>query len=95
MDLFNAYFASVFLPKADANYPVSINNMQISDFQITTEEVENCLGNLDCSKSPGPDGIHPRLLKECRTEIASTLSSLFNKSLSTIVRYPVNGKRKI
>ena len=46
------------------------------------------LSKLDVNKAAGPDGITNRILKETAAEIAPSLSSLFNLSLSTGV-FPV------
>ena len=40
------------------------------------------LHNLKPNKSPGPDEIHPRLLKELARELAHPMTLLFYKSLS-------------
>ena len=40
------------------------------------------LSNLKTSKSPGPDGVHPRLLKELSRELSQQLLILFNKTLN-------------
>ena len=40
------------------------------------------LSNLKTSKSPGPDGVHPRLLKELSRELSQPLLILFNKTLN-------------
>ena len=84
-ELFNEYFASVFLPKSSTNNrkldcmnPKTFE--EISSIEISECEVEHYLNNLDTSKAYGPDGIPPRLLKECSKEISSSLCSLFNKS---------------
>ena len=46
----------------------------------TPSEVENHLKNLDINKSPGPDHLSPRILKECALELSNSLCNLFNKS---------------
>ena len=45
------------------------------------DEVESCLNNLDHTKASGPDQILGRLLKLTATEIAPSLTRLFNHSL--------------
>jgi len=40
---------------------------------------------MNVYKSPGPDLIHPRILKELATEIAEPLTVLFNNSLEDSV----------
>ena len=37
---------------------------------------------LKTDKSPGPDNIHPRILKETADSISSSLYTLFNLSLN-------------
>ena len=42
----------------------------------------NILKTLDVSKAAGPDGLSPRVLKECAYQIVSPLCHIFNMSLS-------------
>ncbi len=77
----------MFLPRSTSNNAdlntSSKTDQELSQIQISEYEVEQCLNNLDTSKAYGPDGIPPRLLKECSKEISPSLCSLFNKSLAT------------
>ena len=41
----------------------------------------NALKSLNINKSPGPDGIHPRLLKELADILSTPLTTFFNRSL--------------
>ena len=41
------------------------------------------LENINVYKTPGPDGIAPRVLKETKNEICKPLSIIFNKSLNS------------
>ena len=43
--------------------------------------MEKALKSLKAGKSPGPDSIHPRILKELATELAYPLRILFEKSI--------------
>ena len=57
-------------------------NIFISDvYNITEETVSLKLKSLNPNKSPGPDKIYPRLLKELHNELAKPLAILFNLSL--------------
>ena len=56
---------------------------KLCDIQCSVEEVEQYLNNINVSKSPGPDSILPRILKECASIIAPPLASIFNKSFSS------------
>ena len=55
----------------------------LADVAFTTVDVLKHLLNLrkKTDKSPGPDMIHPRLLKECAHELACNLYTLYRESL--------------
>ena len=67
------------------------SDIEISDIELTVEEVSASLSSSDTSKATGPDGIPVRILKECSTEIAPSLCALFNHSLR-IGRFPAEWK---
>ena len=50
---------------------------------LNVQDVIDILKNLNIQKSPGPDAIHPAVLKECRDELANPLYNLFQASLVT------------
>ncbi|KAK7919079.1 hypothetical protein WMY93_010363 [Mugilogobius chulae] len=50
---------------------------------ISVDEVRIEFRRLHGRKSAGPDGISPRLLRECASELAVPLHTIFNKSLQT------------
>ena len=87
-ELFNKYFCSVFLPTTyglnNSEYITSssITDMEISQIEVSVDEVMEHLSELDTTKACGPDKIPARLLKECSEQIAPSLCSLFNHSLS-------------
>ena len=47
--------------------------------QVTTNAVLNKLNLLNANKSAGPDGLHPRVLKELAVSIANPICFLMNK----------------
>ena len=55
--------------------------VQLCDIHLSVDEVESCLINLDHTKASGPDQIPGTLLKLTATEIAPSLTRLFNHSL--------------
>ncbi len=50
-------------------------------FDINTEDVLKAINSLKTNKSPGPDNIYPKILKETKNEIVDALTSIFNLSL--------------
>lgn len=95
-NLFNDHFNSVFNqmdtePPPPGMHPIVPQTEEISTITVSVEEVEEVLSNLNASKSPGPDGITTRLLKELAHEIAAPLTCLFNQSL-TSGKFPLKWK---
>ena len=85
-DILNEFFSSVFTHEDLNNFPKSrtrIFRSKLEDIEITEEIVLDALTSLNGSKSPGPDAIHPRILKECATIIAHPLSLIFKSSLAS------------
>ena len=58
-------------------------DVPLTDFAISTEDVFKHLCKLQPSKSPGPDNLHPRILKELADVLSEPLAILFMKSLET------------
>jgi len=53
----------------------------LCDISFTVSDIEKLLLKLNCNKSPGPDNIHPRILKECATVLSLPLWIMFSASL--------------
>ena len=53
----------------------------MENFQVSTEEVLSVIKSTDINKSSGPDGIHPRIIKECAPTLSPILTHIFNESL--------------
>ena len=62
----------------ERDYEEILENIHI-DYDVVHEKLKK----LKTNKSPGPDKIHPRVLKEVSTSIAYALSKIFNTSLET------------
>ena len=78
------YFSSVYRPASDVNIAqICISHLQLSDLELSLDEVRDHLKSLDTSKASGPDGIPARLLKECCDQIAPSLCAIFNQSLGS------------
>ena len=89
-DVMNDYFASVFTVEDVNNIPepVKIFNStlemdKLNHIEIYEQDVRNKLESLKINKSPGPDGIHAKLLYELRDELVILLTKFFNLSIKT------------
>jgi hypothetical protein len=64
--------------------PFALRTLQtMEEIFVTSDEVTSTLKKLKSSKSPGPDEIHPAMLKLLSESLAPSVTSLFNKSLLT------------
>ena len=83
-NVLNSFFSSVFVKENDEPIPdLEVNiEKELNDIKITENDMLNILKNLNPSKSPGPDKIHPRLIKELSTELADPLHLLFGKTIT-------------
>ena len=65
VELFSKHFSSVFNSPVDrgTDEPLLATTNCISDIVLTEELVKQQLERLDESKSPGPDGVHPKILR--------------------------------
>ena len=84
-EVLNEYFCSVFTREPTENIPdfnCGCNKSNIDYVTITKDQMLKALQKLNINKSPGPDEVNPRILKELANELAHPLSVLFNKSMS-------------
>lgn len=82
--LLNSFFSSVFTDEDTRDMPpCTRQNVEssLSDIVINKEDVYKRLQALNPNKSPGPDGFHPRVLKELAAELSEPLALVFEKSL--------------
>ena len=93
VEIFSAYFASVFTKSPNAHQSAEDHQLEhiLEPLFITPTRVSKRLKALNTSKSPGPDNIHPQVLKELGNELAEPLSILFNNSLGCVA-LPVDWK---
>ena len=79
--LFNSFFKSVFTKEKNTLpdfEPVCEAN--ISEVVFSEERVKKKLLNLNPSKSPGADNLHPRILKDLSVSLSLPLSILYTES---------------
>lgn len=83
-ELLNSCFSSAFTSEDTSNVPYLGLRWQgevLDDIVLSTDLVLAKLLNLKQTSSPGPDNIHPRVLREVANEICHPLSILFRKSI--------------
>uniref|UniRef100_M3XLH7 Reverse transcriptase domain-containing protein n=1 Tax=Latimeria chalumnae TaxID=7897 RepID=M3XLH7_LATCH len=84
----NDYFISVFTKEEMSNLTKLAQEppsglAMCNSIQITSRMVADQLGKIRVNKSQGPDGMHPRVLKELSNEISGVLAVIFQKSLES------------
>ena len=78
----NLYFSSVFPLEDYGNFPAyaDVVDSKLSNIFCNANEVSRLLRNLNTYKSPGPDHLTHRELKECTIEIDQSFCSVSNRS---------------
>jgi hypothetical protein len=61
--------------------PRQTSAKQLLNIEILEQDVFQLLKTTKIDKSPGLDGKHPRVFKECTAELAGPLTTLFRKTL--------------
>lgn len=78
----NKYFKSVFINERSENMVLEKKTNKIFDkIHIIESDVIIRLSKLDGEKTPGPDGVHPLVLKNCNEALSRPLCYIFRKSL--------------
>ena len=83
----NVHFSSVFTREDTSSLPVPETKFNGSEEEklgqlvVTPEEVASKINNMKENKSPGVDGLSPKILKETVEKISKPLAHVFNMSL--------------
>ena len=83
-DLLNETFSEVFTDENAENVPsimYQYDSSPLESVSISPDMILKKLRKLDPFKTPGPDGYHPRNLKDCAEPLCRPLLILFNKSI--------------
>ena len=81
------HFSSVFTREDTCSLPVPETKFNESEGErlgqlvVTPEVVASKINNMKENKSPGVDGISPKILKEAIEQICTPLEHVFNMSL--------------
>ena len=81
----NDFFSSVFTLEDGDSVPYFRHPDKILRFleniYITEEKMYEALKSMKVCKSPGPDKVHPRVLRELARELTFPLTQLFNRTM--------------
>lgn len=82
-NVMNSAFQSVFINEDDEipEFDVGYRGPGIENVEFDLDTVKELLKKTNGNKAKGPDGIHPRLLRECSSELAVPVSLIIRKSL--------------
>ena len=91
-NVLNRFFSSVFVKEnvdtiPSSNTPEKCHQGQgqteneLCSIDFTSKDIEKIISKLNVNKSAGPDGLHPRVLRETAGSIAIPLQIIFKKSL--------------
>eukprot|EP00795_Rhopilema_esculentum_P002140 gene2140-17727_t len=86
VNILNKFFSSIFIKENETSVPLinkQFSGSVLIDMDITEQMVLETLQSLKPSKSPGPDGLHPKVLREIAAQIANPLCIMFRASLQT------------
>ena len=83
-ELLNTFFTSVFTNEDSETIPVFPirTNKKLEEINIDDIEVQKLLERVKETKSPGPDELHPKFVKETAKVLTTPISILFRKSLA-------------
>ncbi len=83
----NMHFSSVFTSEDTSSLPVPETKFNgpegemLGKLVVTPEVLASKINNMKDNKSPGVDGIAPKILKETMEQISMPLARVFNMSL--------------
>ena len=86
-EVLNEYFSSVFTTEDTSSLPVPLTKFEgnksehLGQLFVTPEMIAKKIKKMKYNKSPGVDGIPPKLLKEIVDQISTPLANFFNLSL--------------
>ena len=78
------FFSSVFTTDTITDLPIldKLNIREhLEEIKITEDSVRKYLENLNTAKSPGPDNLHPRVLREISRSIYKPFYEIYTQSL--------------
>ena len=94
-EMLQAHFTSVFTHEPDGEIPLApdhIVSSLLEDLVITEDMILKKLLHLNISKSPGPDQIHPVVLRAVAASLVKPLCTIFSTSIRS-GKLPIDWKK--
>jgi len=85
-DTLSEFFSSVFTVENDDDYPLLKEldlDYSMPELEIKEEKVRKRLHDLNISKSPGPDNIHPRILHDLFDVLSKPVTIIFKNCINS------------
>lgn len=87
VNLFASYFESAYAPD-DGPFDVEtiyryVPSSEIYEIDVTLFDVDRAVKKLKSNGSTGPDGLHPRIIRECADSLVFPIWVLLKMTLST------------
>ncbi len=82
-NILSEQFATVFVKEPEGSTPSAITREvpSMNHIEITHDKIRKVIQKLKKNKSPGPDGIHPRVIKELMETLLEPLRIIYTSSL--------------
>ena len=85
-EILNEHFSSVFTVEDMSSLPnirESNTGQSIEEVEFDQDSILNLIEKQNVSKAAGPDGVHAKVLYECKNSLSKALDIIFNKSLES------------
>ena len=82
-ELFNEYFFDQFTEASGYNVSINWDNCDSFDIEFNEERILKLLKGINTNKTPGPDLLHGKFLKECAHNVAYPLSLIYRTAYLT------------
>ena len=70
-EIFNEFFEEQFSDASNYDIDIDFSNDTVNNIKFSTSRIRTILKNINVNKSPGPDGIHGQVLKNCREKCST------------------------
>ncbi|KAK4326060.1 hypothetical protein Pmani_003391 [Petrolisthes manimaculis] len=90
-------FSGVFVHEPEGEIPrCTMRNVPtLQHFEVKEDDIRKIIQKLKRHKSPGPDNLHPKIIKEATDVLLEPLKILYEYSFNTISNFQTTGVQQI